>query len=544
MSVLLLPKNLLLEHGALCHQQLQRVKFWLAAFIAFILVAIYVSSESLIPDTLPVDFSYIALAVGMPFIVMLIFRGAQYKSNKARLTDYESTRIELEESCAGLSVTGIQGAISKATFLAKTNHLIPQLLNHYHPMLRRRIIELHRKSLMDSLTKEYESIVVSYQHKIQDLKQRVPLIKARTQITTSLAFLTSRRKEIKAQWAAAYEKFSWWNKFKYSERADLSEIDKIIDGLNALYRKLTLKHSQELQMFGKHFEQLELKALTRLEESRDEAVRHIQNSNHEDHQISGLMEKSLWFSAISVPLSLWGDLDSAANVYDSLRGVNSNFASMSDGEIWLESLFLPAESLAGLAALTKGAYFEQLVANDTGGELFEHFNHPDTDIVIDGVAFQLKATDSPEYVFSVDESIPVIATSEVALATGVIDSGYSNEELTETINNALGGTLIDVGDTAADAILAGLGGLGFFATIEGVNHASKKYENGGDAVEALFEGAGVAIEGTARGLFGLAEMAFNILMSRPIRFIYRVLLSLLKKLDDKMMSAADPKRKG
>lgn len=216
---------------------------------------------------------------------------------------------------------------------------------------------------------------------------------------------------------------------------------------------------------------------------------------------------------------------------------------MSDGEIWLESLFLPAESLAGLAALTKGAYFERLVANDTGGELFAHFNHPDTDIVIDGISFQLKATDSPEYVFSVDESIPVIATTEVALATGVIDGGYSNEELTRTIDSALGGTIIDIGDTGADAILAGLGGLGFFATIEGINHASKKHENDGDAVEALFEGAGVAIEGTARGLFGLAEMAYNIWMSRPIRFIRRVLLSLLKKFDDKMMNAADQKGK-
>ena len=45
-----------------------------------------------------------------------------------------------------------------------------------------------------------------------------------------------------------------------------------------------------------------------------------------------------------------------------------------------------------------------------------------------------------------------------------------------------------MGDTAADAILAGLGGLGFFATIQGINHASEKYENGGDAVEAVFEG--------------------------------------------------------
>ena len=86
-----------------------------------------------------------------------------------------------------------------------------------------------------------------------------------------------------------------------------------------------------------------------------------------------------------------------------------------------------------------------------------------------------------------------------------------------------------------------LGGLGFFATIQGINHASQKYENGGDGVEAMFEGAGVAIEGTARALVGVAEMDYNVLASRPRRFIGRTLLGGLKKLDDKMMGS--PKKK-
>lgn len=94
-----------------------------------------------------------------------------------------------------------------------------------------------------------------------------------------------------------------------------------------------------------------------------------------------------------------------------------------------------------------------------------------------------------------------------------------------------------MGDTAADAILAGLGGLGFFATIQGINHASEKYENGGDAVEAVFEGAGVAIEGTARALVGAAELGYNVLMSRPSRFMGRTLLKGLVKLDNKLCDA-------
>src|SRR5690606_12264920 len=116
---------------------------------------------------------------------------------------------------------------------------------------------------------------------------------------------------------------------------------------------------------------------------------------------SDLLKKSLWLSALSLPVSAWSDLDSAGNVYDALRRVNGNFANMSDTEIWWETLFISPESLTGLAALTKGAYFEQLVSADTGGVLFEHFNHPGTDIVIDSVAYQIKATDSVGYVRSV-----------------------------------------------------------------------------------------------------------------------------------------------
>lgn len=75
----------------------------------------------------------------------------------------------------------------------------------------------------------------------------------------------------------------------------------------------------------------------------------------------------------------------------------------------------------------------------------------------------------------------------------------------------------------------------------GLHHAVQKHENGGDAVEAIFEGAGVAIEGTARALVGAAEMGYKILSSKPSRFVGRMLLKGAKKLDDKIM--AEAKRK-
>ncbi len=99
---------------------------------------------------------------------------------------------------------------------------------------------------------------------------------------------------------------------------------------------------------------------------------------------------------------------------------------------------------------------------------------------------------------------------------------------------AVGGSVIDFGDTAVDAILTGVGGLGLFATLQGINHAAKKYDKGGDPVESLFEGAGVAIEGTARAAVNTLEMGYNVLNSRPSRFVGRTLLKLCYKIDEKL----------
>ena len=121
--------------------------------------------------------------------------------------------------------------------------------------------------------------------------------------------------------------------------------------------------------------------------------------------------------------------------------------------------------------------------------------------------------------------------------TRAIDSGFSNIELKHSVDLALGGSVIDTKDTALDALLTGVGGLGMFATIQGINHAAELYENGGDGVESLFAGAGVAIEGTARALVGTAELGYKVLASAPSRFVGRTLLAGLKRLDDKMMEA-------
>ncbi len=234
-----------------------------------------------------------------------------------------------------------------------------------------------------------------------------------------------------------------------------------------------------------------------------------------------MASSALLLGALSVPVSAWNDISRSGQVYDALRSVNGNYAGMSDTEIWMQCLLLPPDSLLGLASLTKGALFEGHVAGTTGGNLHTNFNFPETDIVIDGTAYQIKATDSESYIATVDPDIPVIATSEVAERTDAIDGGLSNAELESWTELALGGTVIDLGDTAIDAVMAGLGGLSVLATIRGINHAAARHRAGIDGIDAIAEGVGVAVTGTMKATVDLAETGYKIAKSRPSRFVGR-----------------------
>ncbi len=217
------------------------------------------------------------------------------------------------------------------------------------------------------------------------------------------------------------------------------------------------------------------------------------------------LKYGMWGSIFGLSISTASDLYESHQVYDALRDVNGNFENMSDSEIWWECLFMDADSLSGLSSLVKGSLFENMVSEDTGGELFEYFNHPVTDIVIDGEEIQLKASDSVTYVNSALEESTVMATSEVAMKTDAIDSGISNEDLTDQVANALGGTVLDVGDMAFDGLLGAGFGLGTFATLRGVSHIA----NNPNDPDKYMDGAEIAIVGTAKGVVDASEMLYN-----------------------------------
>lgn len=459
-----------------------------------------------------------------------------------RRREYEKACAILEGSLCSQEIASIRGSINGVELKAENDEFLASLLRELRPRLDRHLDEVTRKSLQLELSREVESTRLQASERIDQAKNQVPIVIARNTVDETLTRLKTNRQRIVAEWARAYETFSRWNKIWYGPDPDLREMDETIKQLEDMRRRLLTRHKDDFAKLDAHFAELKSRAEARIAESQQKIARFIEVESSRERSQGVPLKAALWLSALSVPASLWLDFTKAGDVYDALRGVNGNYAGLSDAEIWWETLLMPAESLVGLAALTKGAYFEQLVAADTGGRLFEHFNHPGTDIVIDGQAFQLKATASAGYVNSVDENIPVIATSEVAEQTRAIDAGFSNAELENSVDLALGGSVFDIKDTTVDAVLSGIGGLGLFATIQGINHAGKRVENGGDVVEAMFEGAGVAIVGTARALVGTAELGYKVLSSRPSRFVGRVLLAGLKKLDDKIMEQQPPQK--
>lgn len=372
-----------------------------------------------------------------------------------------------------------------------------------------------------ALKEEFKEAHYSCSDRIDELFKSSPAARADRLITDSLQKLKDIQESVAAGWEQAYQGMSWWNR-TWSEPPDLSDVDKKIAELEKAKQRLAA--TGELQKARAFFDNMEERSQRRIDASELAALESVPQSHLEPYDEKSISKSALLFSAMSVPVSAWGDLSQASNIYDTLREVNGNYAGMSDFDIWLNTLVLPGESLAGLVSLTKGAHFEKLVEADLGGERFEHFNHPDTDIVIDGVAYQIKATDSESYVESVADGIPVIATTEVAQITAAIDGGYTDEELESSVEFALGGSVIDVQDTAVDALLTGVGGLGILATMRGINHAFAKHKEGGDGFEAVLEGAGVAVVGTAKAVVDTAELSAKVINSAPSRFAGRTLL--------------------
>lgn len=480
---------------------------------------------------------YGALFIGcIAVFYLLVVTYAKAKINSA-VEKYEILKARIGKVIGGHS--SLQEAESLFSDMKKPLNMqldraSSALINKHYHVVKRALIGLYKKDYFGRLRTKVSQSKTTSDFKLNQQILNHPLSKIKEALQEAIIKIRRRREDMQANWDEQFQQLSWWEKLNSTGGPDFSELDSHANQLKSMQGKFNRQYEPILKRFKSRVSSQQIRARNKIDEDF-EAVKCFVNEQKDltvlkENQPDYMLKIAGWCGAFGLGHSLWSDFLNSHAVYDALRSVNGNYAAMSDTEIWYETLWMSEESLVGLTSLTKGAYLEQLVAQDTGGVLFEHFNNPGTDITIDGIEYQIKATDSVEYIESVDESIPVIATSEVAELTSVIDAGVSNAELTEEVELALGGTGVDVVDGVTDGVLAGLGGIGTFATLRGIYAANKLYETGASGEEAVLTGAGVAVKGTAKAIVDVSEMAFKVAASKPSRFVGRQVYKLGKKV--------------
>ncbi|MGR3460945.1 MAG: hypothetical protein ACU0C8_04110 [Roseovarius sp.] len=518
------PTDARLDHEFEKHADQQRMYAILLAFGAVVVFALSLNAD----EETSAFGAGIIVAIPMLFVCVLV--GGKARESRAKCEEYRSCRRQLESLCDEEDPRTIERGIRD---LRETKHAphMKRLVEIWMPAIdkrldearrfqefeRNRLEKISRRKAVSKATAEMREMAKT---RIAQSRKSHPFLAARDAAIQRLARVKARRVQLEADVDEMLKGKSWWAQLTY----DYPDYNKMDTEIRRLEWDVNLFLSRNATGIREAEEKLDAaagridKRLRRIEET---VIGAIPDKRQEPFDGDTIARDALILSALSIPVSAWQDISQAGEVYDALRSVNGNFEGMSDSEIWLQTLAMEAESLAGLASLTKGALFEAHVAESTGGTLHEHFNTPDTDITIDGIEFQVKATDNAGYIESVGQDIPVIATSEVAVETGTIDGGMTNAELERATDLAVGGSVVDFPDTAMDAVVGGLSGLGVFATLRGINHAINRHREGIDKEEAIEEGIGVAVTGTMKATVDLAEMGYKAATSRPSRFLGR-----------------------
>lgn len=441
----------------------------------------------------------------------------------SRLRRFQKFSGQLSEALNSSSSSEVKARLSKLSehaksrrYLRKSLDLLTPRLHERHNTLLGQEIRRERQARIAQLCDEADNLVKAAARRQHEAK---PEVRARIEIKQAIAHLRQIVAEADKQFEEELNKrtLKWWRTLTRN-RSPIKEIENQISILETALDKL--EESPALVRAEADYLKLQRLVEQRIATSRQAALNAIPEQHLDPFDPDRALALGLFAGSASIPISVAIDLENAENVFDALRDVNSNYAEMSDLEIWHETLVMPAESLVGLASLTKGAYFEELVELEMGGERFADFNHPDTDITIDGIAYQIKATDSSAYVDSVADHIPIIATSEVAEETKAIDIGVTDADLSTTIDLALGGEVIDFGDTILDGVTIGLGGVGIVAIIHGAHRAWGSFQSNKNALGALGVGLKTTSVSTLRSAVNLSEMIYRgtrAIVSAPVQ---------------------------
>lgn len=435
-------------------------------------------------------------------------------SRHARLTRFMN---EAGQACASKTSADLAAAVADLRFQARSKRELQLVLDSYRPALdrmREKLFDveerLARANKIAELCAEAERLTVAAEWARH---RELPHVKAKLALDLSIARLRrliddAKRAETELRDA---QKLTWWPSLKDFVRDIWSgnPIRKLeIELLLLEEARKQLDAQPEMIRDEKAFNDFRLRVADRVARAREMAEAAIPASHKEGFDPDYALRAGAIAAAVSVPISFAGDMSRAHDIYEVLRNHNQNYAALDDFEIWRAMLAMPREQLIGHISLVKGAYLETLVAGDTGGSLFE-INHPDTDILIDGIAAQIKATDSLAYITTVKDHIPIFATSEVAEKAGVIDSGYTNEWLTDAVGDALGGSIFDLDDTVVDGVLAGVGVVGVVALARGVHAAWSDYSLRHDLLAAAGTGGITIVEAKARAVVTMVELIYR-----------------------------------
>src|SRR5690606_32487202 len=157
------------------------------------------------------------------------------------------------------------------------------------------------------------------------VRNRHPLFHALHALESAEAHLKLRRKLIAYRWNRAYHQFSLYDKLKYGDSPDFSALDKQLRALEfAQIRLLSEKEAEFIQVKVRYAE-LVKQALVRVSTAKQNVEQYIHQAKREDALGKELLQTGLFFGAMSIPVSLWGDLSSAGDVYDALRSVHGGF---------------------------------------------------------------------------------------------------------------------------------------------------------------------------------------------------------------------------
>jgi hypothetical protein len=149
----------------------------------------------------------------------------------------------------------------------------------------------------------------------------------------------------------------------------------------------------------------------------------------------------------------------------------------------------------GMVNLVHGRYFENMVADATGGMLFEAKNHPDTDMVLEGTEYSIKSNDATA------DSITEFDTYSPQ------DLGLDDAELRERTMEVMDGDIIDV----TDVLLSGAVGFGTMATLQAVGEGAQEWKALEEWEKTKTKAAVIGTKVTAKAAVGTAKSTWGLL---------------------------------